>query len=107
MGQAIHLSVRDIQRLENTSFAAAFAAGDDAFDELAAGDRDTSGCDPLRTFTGCLTAPGTGKVCIWVQSECSCGCLGCDPEALPQALQPYHGGIEEEGRWFLDIIRRG
>ncbi len=106
-----NLLTRDIERLENTSFATAFA-GAGPQDE---GPLDSVGVGYEDSFAACMFThyslvdclAGSGDVCVWVQSECSCGCLGCDPEAVPPALQPYQGGVGEESRWLLDVIRRG
>ncbi len=107
--------LREIERLENTSFATAFAGGAEdngPADTLGEGRTAVWGDN---TIIDCiLTIDGPyGTIIVCIESECSCGCIECGdtnpfddlfttPTAHFTAVGPDHAA---EG--ILDIIRRG
>ncbi len=121
------LSIREIERLENTSFATAFAAAAGAagpIPDVGLFGHPGESADACQTHIACVThdtacntyEPTEQGVCDYLKSECSCGCVqitNCNTDDVTDTLTatlltgtPFTGALQGQGDELLDIIRR-
>ncbi len=108
------LTTKDIERLENTSFVAAFAGAGDDLSDLDGLGEGRNFLEQDQTILDCiLRLPGPhGTIAVCIESESSCGCIECgdtNPIGTITAPTADFTFLDTDGvaEGLLDIVRSG